>query len=121
MSIGTGTSTHIIMRLQLDVEVFSFGEIASCISAGGGDIIGVDVISSSRTQSVRDITVNVHGVKQRELISELLPKLKGVKVIEIEENVFSDIKHPFGNSPLHYTKDVYKKMVMMIDDHVRSL
>lgn len=36
MSTGTGTSTHIIMRLQLDVEVFSFGEIASCISAAGG-------------------------------------------------------------------------------------
>ncbi|MCM2534058.1 NAD-dependent malic enzyme [Neobacillus pocheonensis] len=88
MSIGTGTSTHIIMRLQLDVEVFSFGEIASCISAGGGDIIGVDVISSSRTQSVRDITVNVHGVKQRELISELLPKLKGVKVLQISDRTF---------------------------------
>jgi malate dehydrogenase (oxaloacetate-decarboxylating) len=88
VSIGTGASTHTIMRLQLDVQVFSFGEIASCISAAGGDIIGVDVISSSKTQSIRDITINVHGVKQRELICELLPKLKGVKVLQISDRTF---------------------------------
>ncbi|NRD77285.1 NAD-dependent malic enzyme [Bacillus sp. BRMEA1] len=88
MSIMKGTSTHIIMRLQLDLEVFSFGEIASCISAAGGDIIGVDVISSSRTQSIRDITINVHGTRQRELLGELLPKLKGVKVLQISDRTF---------------------------------
>lgn len=76
------------MRLQLDLEVFSFAEVASCISAAGGDIIGVDVISSSKTHSIRDITVNVHGVSQRELIGELLPKLKGVKVLQISDRTF---------------------------------
>lgn len=88
MAIGRGTSTHIIMRLQLDLEVFSFGEIASCISAAGGDIIGVDVISSNKFHSIRDITVNVHGIKERQLIGELLPKLKGVKVLQISDRTF---------------------------------
>lgn len=88
LAIETGKSTHIIMRLQLDLEVFSFAEIVNCISAAGGDIIGVDVISSSKTQSIRDITVNVHGVKQSELIGELLPKLKGVKVLQISDRTF---------------------------------
>ncbi|WP_439950987.1 NAD-dependent malic enzyme [Neobacillus fumarioli] len=76
------------MRLQLDLEVFSFGEIASCIGAAGGDIIGVDVISSSKTQSVRDITINVNGQRQKELLEELLPKLKGVKVLQVSDRTF---------------------------------
>nr|WP_066367169.1 NAD-dependent malic enzyme [Neobacillus fumarioli] len=88
MAISKGTSTHIIMRLQLDLEVFSFGEIASCIGAAGGDIIGVDVISSSKTQSVRDITINVNGQRQKELLEELLPKLKGVKVLQVSDRTF---------------------------------
>ncbi|NRD77338.1 NAD-dependent malic enzyme [Bacillus sp. BRMEA1] len=88
MSTKTGSSTHIIIRLQLDVEIFSFAEIVSCISAAGGDIIGVDVISSNKTQSIRDITINIHGVKQRELICELLPKLKGVKVLQVSDRTF---------------------------------
>jgi len=88
LAISKGTSTHIIMRLQLDLEVFSFGEIASCIGAAGGDIIGVDVISSSKTQSVRDITINVNGQRQKELLEELLPKLKGVKVLQVSDRTF---------------------------------
>lgn len=88
MSIGKGTSTHIIMRLQLDVEVFSFGEIANCISNAGGDIIGVDVISSNKTHTIRDITVNVHGLKHSRLMGELISKLKGVKVLQISDRTF---------------------------------
>ncbi|MDN3017953.1 NAD-dependent malic enzyme [Paenibacillus sp. BSR1-1] len=88
MAIGKGTSTHIIMRLQLDVEVFSFGEIASCISNAGGDIIGVDVISSSKTHTIRDITVNVPGLKHSRHLGELISKLKGVKVLQISDRTF---------------------------------
>ena len=88
MAIGTGTSTHIIMRLQLDVEVFSFAEIAGCISGAGGDIIGVDVISSNKTQTVRDITVNVHGLKHSHILGDAISKLKGVKVLQISDRTF---------------------------------
>ncbi|WP_409300786.1 NAD-dependent malic enzyme [Peribacillus sp. SCS-155] len=88
MAVATGSSTHIIMRLQLDVDVFSFGDIASCVSAAGGDIIGVDVISSNKTHTIRDITVNVQGVKQSQLLGELLSAQKGVKVLQVSDRTF---------------------------------
>ncbi|WEG12886.1 NAD-dependent malic enzyme [Pullulanibacillus sp. KACC 23026] len=88
MAIGTGSSTTIIVRLQLDVEVSSFGEIASAISNAGGDIIGVDVISSSKTHTVRDITINAQGLKHSQLLGNLISQLKGVKVLQISDRTF---------------------------------
>ncbi|MED1204465.1 NAD-dependent malic enzyme [Heyndrickxia acidicola] len=88
MAITSGTSTHIIMRLQLDRETHSFSEIANCISIAGGDVIGIDVISSTKTHTVRDITVNGLDLTNSKLLIDLISKLRGVKVINISDRTF---------------------------------
>ena len=59
MSVPSGATTYMIFRLQIDKELTSLGDIAATIEKTGGDIVGIDVISSGRTSTVRDITVNV--------------------------------------------------------------
>jgi len=50
--------TLIIIRLELDHKKASFGDVAAAVSGAGGDITSIDVISSAKGSSVRDITVD---------------------------------------------------------------
>lgn len=88
MSMPSGASMHIIIRLQLEKDVITFGDIAKAIGDAGGDIVGIDVISSSKTHTIRDITVNVYDNKHSQLISDAISKLQGAKVINVSDRTF---------------------------------
>ncbi|MFD0693419.1 NAD-dependent malic enzyme [Paenibacillus sp. GCM10027628] len=88
MSVSSGASTYMIFRLQIDKELTSLGDIAAAIENTGGDIVGIDVISSGRTSTVRDITVNVFDPSHSLLIGDTLQKLNGVKVINVSDRTF---------------------------------
>ncbi|SFE81680.1 malate dehydrogenase (oxaloacetate-decarboxylating) [Paenibacillus algorifonticola] len=88
MSVTSGASTYMIFRLQIDKELTSLGDIAAAIERTSGDIVGIDVISSSRASTVRDITVNVSDQAHSKLIVESLQKLQGVKVIHVSDRTF---------------------------------
>ncbi|MGM0882864.1 MAG: NAD-dependent malic enzyme [Bacillota bacterium] len=77
-----------IFRLQIDKEFTSLGDIAAAIEKTGGDIVGIDVISSGRTSTVRDITVNVLDQTHSRLIVDSLERLRGVKVINVSDRTF---------------------------------
>ncbi|MDQ1914896.1 NAD-dependent malic enzyme [Paenibacillus sp. GD4] len=81
-------STYMIYRLQIDKEQTSLGDIAAAIERTSGDIVGIDVISSGRSSTVRDITVNVSDQMHSEQIGESLQKLKGVKMINVSDRTF---------------------------------
>ncbi|RXT08116.1 NAD-dependent malic enzyme [Ammoniphilus sp. CFH 90114] len=88
MSMPTGASMHIIIRIQLEKALISFGDIAQAIGGAGGDIVGIDVISSSKTHTIRDITVNVSDNKHSELISSAISALNGATVINVSDRTF---------------------------------
>ncbi|MEW9669110.1 NAD-dependent malic enzyme [Ammoniphilus sp. 3BR4] len=88
MSMPTGASMHIIIRIQLEREHISFGDIAKAIGDTGGDIVGIDVISSSKTHAIRDITVNVTDTKHSQLISEAISAINGATVINVSDRTF---------------------------------
>lgn len=88
MSVPSGATTYMIFRLQIDKELTSLGDIAATIEKTGGDIVGIDVISSGRTSTVRDITVNVFDQTHSQLIGESLQSLSGVKVIHVSDRTF---------------------------------
>lgn len=69
MAIPSGASMHITIRLQFAKQLVSFGDIATAIGQAGGDIVGIDVISSSKTHTVRDITVSVLDSKHADLVA----------------------------------------------------
>ena len=88
MSIPSGTNMSITIRIQLDKGVVSFGDIAKEIGDAGGDIVGIDVISSNKNHTVRDITVNVTDIKHGEIISHFISNLEGATVIQVSDRTF---------------------------------
>lgn len=57
----------------------------------------------------------------REIEDYLLnDKLRGVKVISLDEECYGDAGNELGNMPLHYLREVYIKLVKQIDDYVEQ-
>jgi malate dehydrogenase (oxaloacetate-decarboxylating) len=52
-------STSIILRIEIESDRISFGEVTALINQMGGDVVAIDVISSGKSRSTRDITINV--------------------------------------------------------------
>jgi malate dehydrogenase (oxaloacetate-decarboxylating) len=88
VSIPSGASMHIIIRMQLEKDLVAFADIATTIGNAGGDIVGIDVISSSKNHTIRDITVNVRDNKHSQLIGETINKVNGVKIINVSDRTF---------------------------------
>jgi malate dehydrogenase (oxaloacetate-decarboxylating) len=78
----------LVFRLELDTPVTSFAKVASLVGEAGGDIIGVDVIRSTKDTMVRDVTINVanrdHGTK----IATVLGEQPGIHLIHISDRTF---------------------------------
>lgn len=80
-------STSIIIRLDIDQTLVSFGEVATAFSNAGGDIVAIDVIRSGKNTTTRDITVNVPDTGYDRIIEEM-SILNGVKVVNISDRTF---------------------------------
>jgi malate dehydrogenase (oxaloacetate-decarboxylating) len=81
------TNTSIVLRVELQHELATFGDVASAISAAGGDIISTDVIRPGKESSVRDITVNVAESDESRVV-ESLTKYNGIKLINVSDRTF---------------------------------
>jgi malate dehydrogenase (oxaloacetate-decarboxylating) len=88
MAEHTGARTTIILRLEINKELISFGEIATAISDSGGDIIAIDVIRASKQTTTRDITVNVADQLHSGRIAKTVGQLPGIKLINVSDQTF---------------------------------
>lgn len=78
----------VTIRVKYGKEKVAFGTLATQIGYDGGDIVGIDVISSTKTHHIRDITVNVTDPEHGQMLGEQLAKLEGVEVIHISDQTF---------------------------------
>ncbi|MBU6145565.1 MAG: NAD-dependent malic enzyme, partial [Paenibacillaceae bacterium] len=79
--------TSIVVRLVLDKHTVSFGTAASSIAQAGGDVVAIDVISSTETHSVRDVTIDVAIGRADDVVS-VLRTLDGVRVMHVSDRTF---------------------------------
>lgn len=77
----------IIIRVELQHQLTTFGHVASAIGRAGGDITSIDVIRPGKEISIRDITVEVTDTEQANVIDSL-KELEGVKVINVSDQTF---------------------------------
>jgi malate dehydrogenase (oxaloacetate-decarboxylating) len=54
MRLEGGTS--VILRVEMDKQAVTFGELVSVIGQQGGDIVAIDVIHPGRKTEIRDLT-----------------------------------------------------------------
>ncbi|GAB6989175.1 NAD-dependent malic enzyme [Paenibacillus pini] len=80
-------NTSIIIRVELNHEKLTFGDVAAAISKSGGDITSIDVIRPGKDFSIRDITVEVADSLENTLV-DALKKLDGIKVVNVSDRTF---------------------------------
>lgn len=81
------SGSDIILRVEIDKEKSTFGEIAAVIEQSGGEVIAIDVIRTQKAITVRDITAQLQDGKAAQLV-ESLETLDGVRVLEISDQTF---------------------------------
>ncbi len=80
-------STSIILRLEIDKNLVSFGEVATRINEAGGDVVAIDVIRASKTLTTRDVTVNISEADYDSLL-ENVRALQGVTIVHVSDRTF---------------------------------
>lgn len=82
------TTMSIILRLEMEKENVSFGEIATIVSNAGGDIVAIDVIKEGKHKTVRDISINVNDEAKQQRIVQSIKQLEGVEIKHISDRTF---------------------------------
>lgn len=81
------SSSSIIMRIELNQTVTTFGEVANAISCAGGDVVAIDVIRSDKRSTTRDITVNL-SEQSMGLMEDKIRMLPGVILHHVSDPTF---------------------------------
>lgn len=84
----TSLGTSIILRLELDVRQVNFVDIATAVSNANGDIVAMDVVSSSNELAVRDYTINTKSKEKVEDVIKNIEALPNVKIITVSDRTF---------------------------------
>ncbi|PYI51355.1 NAD-dependent malic enzyme [Paenibacillus flagellatus] len=79
--------TSVILRVELDHRLVSFGDVAATISRAGGDITSIDVIRPGKESSVRDITVDVADTGEAAIV-ESLAQTEGIRLVNVSDRTF---------------------------------
>ena len=88
MTRRPGIAFSITIQVEYPNQVGMLGQITSAIGGAGGDIGAVDIVSVGSERMVRDITVNTRDIPHRQVISEAVSALPGVRVLEVSDQVF---------------------------------
>ncbi len=79
---------NVIFRLEMSQDRIQFSELVTRIVMAGGNIVGMDIASSSSTHVVRDVTVNVEDTGSVEAIVETINGTKGVRLVHVSDRTF---------------------------------
>lgn len=88
MSQLSNASMNIIIRMHIQKGLVTFSDIAKVVGETGGDIIGIDVISTGKTQTIRDITVTVKNQQHGQEVMDTISSMNGVKIISVSDRTF---------------------------------
>lgn len=79
---------NIILRLEISTGHIQFGQLITLVNEHGGDVIAIDVISTSEKVTVRDITVTIADPAEIDRMIARIKKAQGVKVLSISDRTF---------------------------------
>jgi malate dehydrogenase (oxaloacetate-decarboxylating) len=81
-------SYSVTLRIKWINRPGMLGEVTTAIGRVGGDIEGVDVVSSKRDYIIRDITVNASSESHDEEIIEVVNDIDGVEILNVSDRTF---------------------------------
>jgi malate dehydrogenase (oxaloacetate-decarboxylating) len=81
-------SGSVVLRVEMDKQAVTFGELVSVIGERGGDIVAIDVIRPGQRFETRDLTVSVADPSAVESLAEACKGLKGIRFINVSDRTF---------------------------------
>ncbi|XID95525.1 NAD-dependent malic enzyme [Paenibacillaceae bacterium WGS1546] len=97
MRLESGTS--VILRVEMDKQVVTFGELVSLIGRQGGDIVAIDVIQPGRKTEIRDLTVSVAEPAIVETMAKAVREMPGIRLVNVSDRTF--LLHLGGKIRVH--------------------
>jgi malate dehydrogenase (oxaloacetate-decarboxylating) len=97
MRLEGGTS--VILRVEMDKQSVTFGELASVIDREGGDIVAIDVIKPGKKKEIRDLTVSVIEPSVVETLSAAVQAIPGIHLVNVSDRTF--LLHLGGKIQIH--------------------
>jgi malate dehydrogenase (oxaloacetate-decarboxylating) len=76
------------MRIEMPNENGSFGTLANAIGDAGGEIVGVDMRSVSKSRVVRDATINVSSDAIALKVRAAVEAIEDVRVVSVSDSTF---------------------------------
>lgn len=99
MTVQHHAGTNLILRLELENSIATFGKLTKTIGEAGGDIVAVDVIHVTKATAVRDVTVQAFDHAHGQMIVQALQALPGVNVANVSDRTF--LLHLGGKISIH--------------------
>lgn len=91
--------TSVTLRVEMDKERVTFGELVSLIGQQGGDIVAIDIIQPGRRKEIRDLSVTVAEPSVVASLSSAVQALKGIHLINVSDRTF--LLHLGGKIEVH--------------------
>ncbi|MFC0525984.1 NAD-dependent malic enzyme [Pontibacillus salicampi] len=82
------STMSIVLRLEIQKDQATFGEIATIVSDAGGDIVAIDVIKEGQGITVRDISININDEAKQHRIIQSVDNLPGVAIKHTSDRTF---------------------------------
>ena len=89
----------ITMRIRVKKQPGMLGQVSAAIGSVGGIIGAVDIVESTPTQTVRDITVSASSVEHEEQIAAAVRAVPDVTLINVSDRTF--LLHLGGKIEIH--------------------
>ncbi|WP_186579978.1 NAD-dependent malic enzyme [Aquibacillus kalidii] len=82
------SNMHVILRLEINKDLVTFGEIATSISNLSGDLVAIDVIKEGPQTTIRDITIRINNEAEQEQFVDAINSMNGVSVKHVSDRTF---------------------------------
>lgn len=80
--------SSVIIRVEMDKQAVTFGELVSAIGTNGGDIVAIDVIQPGKRMEIRDLTVSVQDPQVVDRLAEAVRTMSGIRLINVSDRTF---------------------------------
>jgi len=83
-----GVAYSVTVRAEYPNKIGMLATITSAVGEVGGDMGGIDIVSSSRGLMVRDITVNARDIQHGQEIVKRIKRIPGIRVASVSDPTF---------------------------------
>jgi malate dehydrogenase (oxaloacetate-decarboxylating) len=81
------TTVSLTIRAEIPAQPGAFGQVMAAIGGAGGEVVGVEVVRSTKATVTRDIIVQVRGDEGGEAVVGAISGVAGVKVHDVTDRV----------------------------------